>query len=68
MAGLNIPKREQLENGPKLADLNRARLKAQDRLSDYAGRMAEKDPRRGKDYSINFDNFVKYLENLDDVE
>lgn len=42
MAGLNIPKREQLENGPKLSDLNRARLKAQDRLSDYAGRMAEK--------------------------
>lgn len=42
MAGLNIPKREQLENGPKFSDLNKARLKAQDRLSDYAERVAVK--------------------------
>ena len=42
MAGLNIPKREQLENGPKLSDLNKARLKAQDKLSDYAERAAVK--------------------------
>lgn len=42
MAGLNIPKREQLENGPKFSDLNKARLKAQDKLSDYAERAAVK--------------------------
>lgn len=42
MAGLNIPKREQLENGPKLSDLNKARLKTQDKLSDYAERAAVK--------------------------
>ena len=102
MAGLNIPRREQLENGPKLSDLNKARLKAQDRLSDYAERAAVKGAdaafgedtgdslledlaygavpggslfqraktrtRRNKDYSVSFDNFVKYLESLDDIE
>jgi hypothetical protein len=31
-------------------------------------KVAEKDPRRNKDYSISFDNFVKYLESLDDIE
>lgn len=60
MAGLNIPKREQLENGPKLSDLNKARLKAQDRLSDYAGRAAVK----GADVAFGEDTGDSLLEDL----
>lgn len=60
MAGLNIPKREQLENGPKLSDLNRARLKAQDRLSDYAERAAVK----GADVAFGEDTGDSLLEDL----
>lgn len=60
MAGLNIPKREQLENGPKLSDLNKARLKAQDRLSDYAERAAVK----GADVAFGEDTGDSILEDL----
>lgn len=60
MAGLNIPKREQLENGPKLSDLNKARLKAQDRLSDYAERAAVK----GADLAFGEDTGDSLLEDL----
>lgn len=60
MAGLNIPKREQLENGPKLSDLNKARLKAQDRLSDYAERAAVK----GADVAFGEDTGDSLLEDL----
>ena len=60
MAGLNIPKREQLENGPKFSDLNKARLKAQDRLSDYAERAAVK----GADVAFGEDTGDSLLEDL----
>lgn len=60
MAGLNIPKREQLENGPKFSDLNKARLKAQDRLSDYAERAAVK----GADVAFGDDTGDSLLEDL----
>lgn len=60
MTGLNIPKREQLENGPKLSDLNKARLKAQDRLSDYAERAAVK----GADVAFGEDTGDSLLEDL----
>jgi hypothetical protein len=60
MAGLNIPKREQLENGPKFSDLNKARLKAQDKLSDYAERAAVK----GADIAFGEDTGDSFLEDL----
>lgn len=60
MAGLNIPKREQLENGPKFSDLNKARLKAQDRLSDYAERAAVK----GADVAFGEDTGDSLLKDL----
>jgi hypothetical protein len=60
MAGLNIPKREQLENGPKFSDLNKARLKAQDKLSDYAERAAVK----GADLAFGEDTGDSFLEDL----
>lgn len=60
MAGLNIPKRERLENGPKLSDLNKARLNAQDRLSDYAERAAVK----GADLAFGEDTGDSLLEDL----
>lgn len=60
MAGLNIPKREQLENGPKFSDLNKARLKAQDRLSDWAERAAVK----GADVAFGEDTGDSLIEDL----
>lgn len=64
MAGLNIPKREQLENGPKLSDLNKARLKAQGKLSDYAERAAVK----GADIAFGEDTGGSFLEDLTSVQ
>lgn len=60
MAGLNIPKREQLENGPKFSDLNKARLKAQAKLSDYAERAAVK----GAELAFGEDTGDSLLEDL----
>ena len=61
MAGLNIPKREQLKHGPTmLSDLNKARLKAQAKLSDYAERVAVK----GADVAFGDDTGDSLLEDL----
>lgn len=40
MAGLNIPKRSELPHGTFLGDVNKARLDAQAKLSDYAERAS----------------------------
>jgi len=40
MAGLNIPKRSELPHGTFLGDVNKARLDAQGKLSDYAERAS----------------------------
>lgn len=40
MVGLNIPKRSELPHGTFLGDVNKARLGAQEKLSDYAERAS----------------------------